>query len=158
MLLVMLKEKLKGKNIQKLTKDKSNMISILNPKISQGNFLFGDDINKYKNDYDFELSPKDISGYEGYTIYNPETCLFVENGKIASIASYEECIYKGRNLIGMTIVEFMRFTGEKYYGEVDEADFEEDDIPQYIYEFEDIGLQVWEKGKGGKIITIIASK
>lgn len=133
------------------------MVSILIPKISVGDFLLNDHIDNYKGKYIFEKSSKDESGYEGYAIYNPETCLFVEDGKIVSIASYEECIYKGQNIIGMTIEEFTSHTGEKYYGEVDRADFEEDDIPQYVYEFEDIGLQIWEKGKGGKIVTVIAS-
>jgi hypothetical protein len=34
-------------------------------------------------------------------------------------------------------------------------DFEDDGIPQFVYEFETIGLQVWEKNS--RIVTIIAS-
>ena len=55
----------------------------------------------------------------------------------------------------MTVEEFISDTDEKYYGEVDKLDFEDDGIPQYVYEFDDIGLQVWSKNN--VIVTVIAS-
>jgi len=68
--------------------------------------------------------------------------LFVENSVIEDIGCYEELLYKGRNLIGMSIEEFISHTGENFVGEIDCLDFEEDHIPQCVYEFEAIGLQV----------------
>lgn len=73
---------------------------------------------------------------------------------IENIKCYKYFIYKSKNLIGMSIEKFIEHTGERYYGEIDTLDFEEDGLPQSVYEFEDIGAQVWVKN--GKIVTIIA--
>lgn len=45
-----------------------------------------------------------------------------------------------------------------YYNQKgDHVKYVDDGIPQYVYEFESIGLQVWVKGREGNILTIIAS-
>jgi hypothetical protein len=132
------------------------MIPFLIPFKYVGDFKINSKISNYFNLYEFEIFPKDGEyDSEKYNIYNPSISLFVENEIIESICCDEECLYKERNLIGMSIDEFISHTGEKYYGEIDEADFEEDNIPQYIYEFEDIGLQVWTKND--IVVTVIAS-
>lgn len=126
------------------------------PFESVGDFKINSKIDDYFNSHEFEVFPKDGEyDSEKFNIDNPSISLFVEDGVIESICCDEECLYKGRNLIGMSIEELISHTGEKYYGEIDEADFEEDNIPQYIYEFEDIGLQVWTKN--GIVVTVIAS-
>lgn len=134
------------------------MIPYLIPFSGIGNFLIGDSIDHYKKKFEFVI--KDFSSSNvpsvNYTIYNPEITIFTENNIIDSIACYEELLYNGKNLIGITINEFLLFTNENYTC-VEELDFEEDNISQFVYEFETMGLQVWEKGKNGKIITIIAN-
>lgn len=92
-----------------------------------------------------------------YSLKNPSITIFVIEGIIDSIACYEELFYKDKNLLGITIEEFMDFTKEIPSEEVDELNFEHDDIPQFVYEFEKIGLQVWSKGKKGKIVTVIVN-
>lgn len=123
-----------------------------------GMFLIGDTIDRYKKDFEFVI--KDFSSSNvpsiNYTIYSPELTIFTENNIIDSISCYEELLYNGKNLIGITINEFLLFTDENYTC-TEELDFEEDDMPQFVYEFEKMGLQVWEKGKDGKIITIIVN-
>lgn len=51
----------------------------------------------------------------------------------------------------MKIEDFISYSNLKYYGEIDVLDFEDDNIPQYVYEFDDIGLQIWTKN--GIIVT-----
>jgi hypothetical protein len=120
-----------------------------------GGFILESNIEDYKNKKFTHTPIDDVTEMETYSIDDLGLSLYVENGKIDSVECNDECLYKGRNLIGMTIEEFISHTEEKYYGEVDELDFEEDNIPQYVYEFDDIGLQVW--CKNNVIVTIIAS-
>lgn len=136
------------------------MIVILIPFQSVGDFVFKSKINNYLKKYSFEV--RDYSSDLAaptvhYSIEFPRMALFVENGLIEEIGCYEELLYRGRNLIGMKIEDFLSHTGEKFVGEIDCLDFEDDNIPQYVYDFESIGLQVWTKGKEGNIVTIIAS-
>lgn len=132
------------------------MILYFTPFECVGEFRFNTKISCYLNKYEFDILLKEKEYQSNhYTLKEQEVTLFVEENIIDSICCNEECLYKGRNLIGMTIEEFVSHTGEKYYGEIDKADFEDDNIPQYIYEFDDIGLQVWVKNN--KIVTVIAS-
>jgi len=132
------------------------MIPYFIPFERVGDFVFGTKIDEYLDRYSFDFLPKDDSmGYDSYSIDNPQISLFIENGTIDSISCSEEFLFKGRNIIGMNIEEFMAFADIFPQGDIDELEFEEDDIPQNVYEFEEIGLQVW--AKKGIIVTIIAS-
>lgn len=136
------------------------MRTILVPFKSVGSFILRSDIKCYTNKYSFEINDYSFdlnAPAVHYSLSTPKMALFVENNLIEEIACYEELFYKGENLIGMRIEEFVLHTGESFIGEVDCLDFEDDNIPQYVYEFEAIGLQVWIKGKGGEILTIIVS-
>ena len=141
--------------------DNSFMKPIFIPFRSVGDFVLNSHIDKYINLFDFDIYKKHNSSFEiiNYAIYNPEITLFLDSKSllIESIACYEEILFKGINIIGKTIDEFMSYTGEKYYGKIDELDFEDDGISQFVYEFDDIGLQIWVKGVEGKIVTAIAS-
>lgn len=133
------------------------MKSILIPNISLGIFKFNDAIKNYVDTYNFEISAKDESGYEGYSFHDPETSIFVEGGIIVSVASYKECIYRERNMIGMSLRELLKLIKIQFNGEVDIIDFEEDNVPQYVYDFETLGLQIWIKGAKGKVVTVIST-
>lgn len=136
------------------------MIVTLIPFQSVGDFVLKSSINNYINEYSFDISDysSDLTAPAiHYSMEYPKITLFVENNLIEEIACYEELLYKGRNLIGMKIEEFISHTGESFVGEVDCLDFEDDDVPQYVYEFETIGLQVWVKGEKSNIVTIIVS-
>lgn len=127
------------------------------PWQSVGVFKFDDDIANY-HDYlaDWRFEPMDEYGDEFY--HHPDGMLFIsvyQGKKIGSIFCYETLIYQGINLIGLTIDEFKAVLGADYVGDVDVLDFEDDDHPQSIYDFESIGARVWEKQ--GKIITIIVA-
>ncbi len=135
------------------------MIPYLIPFEKVGEFILNDSIENYINLFSFTVEDysNDSDPAVHYSIDQPEITLFTHDRIINSIACYEELLYKGENLIGMRIEEFISHTGEDYIGEIDCLDFEDDDVPQYVYEFESIGLQVWTKGKEGNIVTIIVS-
>lgn len=131
---------------------------ILKPFKGVGDFNFGDPISPVITQYDYEhVSLEDEGGGDIYLLEDIPVSLGVNDEEIEAVFCDDECIFKDKNIIGMTIEAFMAHTGEKHYGDIEETDDEEDDIPIYIYEFEDIGIQVWEKGKGGPIVTVIAS-
>jgi hypothetical protein len=122
-----------------------------------GDFVIGNPIRLYLEKFSFEIYPKE-GKYDciKYVIKNPVISLFVEEGMINSISCEEECLYKGRNLIGISIEEFISHTGFTHEEEIDELIFEEDNIPQYVYEFDEVGLQVWVKME--KIVVIIVGE
>lgn len=131
---------------------------ILKPFKGVGDFNFGDPIAPVMTKYDHEhISLQEEGGGDLYALEDIPVSLGVTDELIDAVFCDEECIYKGKNIIGMTIEEFMTHTGEKYHGDVEEEEDEDDDIPVYIYEFEEIGIQVWEKGKGGSIVSVVAS-
>lgn len=135
------------------------MRPVLIPFKSVGKILLNSSINNYTSLFSFdvdcfdELSAPSIN----YSMNKSEITLFVINGIIDSIACYKKLYFNNKNLLDLTVKDLMAFTNQKYYGKVDELNFDEDNIPQYVYEFEKIGLQVWEKGKNGRIVTIIVN-
>lgn len=131
------------------------MILILRPFHGIGPFDFNEPIAKYESPFFLVKDTNEGDKYDVYSLEYPAADLYVQDGIIESINCYEECIYKGRNIIGMTIDEFIKFYEILPIEDIDELDFEEDNIPQYVYEFDQIGLQVWVKR--GKILNVIAS-
>lgn len=131
------------------------MILTFEPFIKVGEFELDTSIDRYLESYQFQKTDKDESGYESYILDQPSLSLFCEEDTIVSISCDDELLYKGRNLIGISIDEFISIVGMSNDGEIDELNFEDDGIPQLVYEFDEIGLQVWTKK--GIIITIIAS-
>lgn len=123
-----------------------------------GNFEIDTSIKSYLKEYDFEyFMDIDNIGRDTFSLDDIGISLYVESSNqiIESINCSESCLYRGRNIIGMTINEFIVHAETFYYEEPDCLDFDEDDIPQYVYEFEDIGLQVWTKHN--RIVNVIAS-
>lgn len=121
-----------------------------------GEFKISSRIHDYLQRYDFEYTePDNITGWATYDLNELGLSLYVDKEKIISISCNKECVYREKNLISMGIDDFISWAELKIYGRIDELYLEEDDIPQYVYEFDDIGLQVWVKNK--LIKTVIAS-
>lgn len=124
-----------------------------------GDFVLGDNIKNLLINFPFKItdfSHDEIAPSINYSVNNPKITLYVSNGKIDFIGCYEELLYNGINLIGITIEVFSSIL-DTTYTEVDLVDFEADELPQYIYEFESVGLQVWVKGNKGKVISIMVN-
>lgn len=128
------------------------------PFVSVGDIYFGELINKYIDSLNLVYEPDDSGiGIETYVHSGLGISLNISalSKRIEFIICKHNLFYLAKNIIGMNIVEFITYTNEKYYGDIDIADFEEDGVPQYIYEFDDIGLQIWVKN--GIIVTAIAA-
>lgn len=128
---------------------------ILDPQFSVSGILFGDKIEHYSN-CEYE-SRDDITSWDTYIAptFRPVT-VWVEAGKIAAIHCDVECFWKGVNLIGLGYEAFQQLQpGElagvdKLYVALDEEEEQEQDV----YEYDDIGAQIWVYE--GKIVTVIA--
>jgi hypothetical protein len=135
------------------------MIPILSPGHSVGPFGFGEHINPYLKRFDFEIET--IGERDPTTYYSPGredegiSITLDEKECIESIFCRQELQLYGANLIGMSLRQFEIHSGASYVGVPDSLNWEEDDIPQIVYEFESLGLQVWVKHN--VIVTIIAS-
>lgn len=144
----------KGKLIAEMQKTKY-MVTYFIPLERIGDFELNADICNYIENFDFEYSPADESTeWETYSLKNDDISLYVEDGKIVSIVCNEECIYNGRNIIGMNIDEFINFYEVNPIGEIDKL-YVNDNETQDVYDFDDIGLQIW--CKDDIIVTVIAS-
>jgi hypothetical protein len=133
------------------------MIPYLIPLVSVGQFALGSSIKLYSKEFNFKIVKEEFDSFTSFHYsFDTNITLFVHDDLIDSISCDEECFYQGKNLIGISLEEFILTIGENYQGEPDVLDFEEDsDIPQVVYEFENLGLQVWTKNE--IIVTIIAS-
>ena len=128
----------------------------LKPFNCVGDFIFGDNIDKYKNHFKyFKLQPKDefIDDYHKSLYGNME--ITVENNRISSITCHKKLFYESINLIGLELDKFMRIMKYNHFEEEDKLNIYENNIPIYVYEFSDIGCQVWVENN--KIVTIIAN-
>ena len=125
------------------------------PLSSVGHFKFGNHIHYYASLLkDFKCSAPDEFGYVHYEAPDESFFITVKDNRIDSIFCYKELWFKDVNLIGMSIEEFQKITESSFIEEVDELHVEDDNIPQLVYQFEELGLQVWEKN--GVIVTIVA--
>lgn len=119
------------------------MINYFIPLYGVGQFELHTRIYVYTEIFDFIFSPADDStGWETYELDGANLCLYVEKGVIVSIACMEECLYKGRNIIGMKIHEFINYYETYPSGDIDKLYVNNDEI-QDVYEFDDLGMQIW---------------
>ncbi|GGH20542.1 hypothetical protein GCM10011418_25840 [Sphingobacterium alkalisoli] len=122
-----------------------------------GDFILGDSIKEYLDRFEFsidDMSDDKVTPVICYTFSNPEITLFVEiDGIIDYIECYEELLYKGVNLIGLSVQQFSNHVEDDYSDE-DRLYVNEEDV-RYVYEFNQVGLQVWAKGKLGVIDSVV---
>ncbi len=131
------------------------MLIYLVPFERVAEFEFNSDIKQYFNQYEFDYTPvEDITDYEIYEIEDLGISLYVENDVIESIVCRYECLYKGRNIIGMDIDEFINFYDVSPSDEVDSVYVSNTEL-QYVYEFDELGLQIW-CNQNNEIVTVIA--
>ncbi len=130
------------------------MILDLIPFKKVGAFILGGNIDPIIEKYAFDFSPVDESGLKSYILKDIGISLYVEEELIESIACHKECNYRGKNIIQMSFNDFKDHTGLLPHGEKDEVYMSDDEV-QDVFEFDDIGLQVWVKDN--KIVTVIAS-
>ncbi len=120
-----------------------------------GPFNFGDQIDEYRNNFFLKLIPEEYNekvDWDVYGITNDEIRIYVENGKIEAVSCEADWFYNGKNMIGMRIKDVLNLLRM----EPDTVETEElVEGPQEVYDFGDLGLQLWVKN--GVVVTAICS-
>ncbi|WP_447768474.1 hypothetical protein [Sphingobacterium faecium] len=135
------------------------MVPVLIPFKQVGIFVLGQEIIQYLDEFEFEvhdMSEDQVAPSINYIFFNPEMTLFVLDKKNDFIGCYEELLYKGVNLIGLSVQQFSDYIEDDYSDE--DKLFVNEEEEQYVYEFDKIGLQVWTKGKLGVIVSIMVNR
>lgn len=116
----------------------------LSPLKSVGPFKFGSNIKKYSNFSLIEINEEFDSevNWKVYKVKNRDIRIYVEEGLIISIACYDQCIYKNKNLIGLDINELKQI----FQLEPTECNQQqlESEVLQ-IYDFDSLALEVFVK-------------
>ena len=118
-----------------------------------GPFEFNTPIHEYIEFYHLVHVPEeddDITGWATYTLPEHEIRIYTENRQIVSIACYEECLYHGRNMIGMEFIEAVSLLKATPDENIDIIYI--DDEPQEVFELDEKEAQLWVKD--GTIVTI----
>ena len=116
------------------------------PRESYGIFRFGFPLSEEALDI-LEFEPEtDSTNWLKFRLSGEDILVFTENSLVISVACYSRFEIEGVNLIGSTLVDATKLIGETPEAEVDEIEIE--GTVQFVYEFDDSGLQLWvEKGK-----------
>lgn len=121
---------------------------------SVGQFRLGSQVNQF--DFPFEVKTYDDYG-DHYNLDDKGLTLIVDhNLKITSIICTQELLINGVNIIGMSYGQFENYMQlqEKY--SPDPLDFEENSVPQLVYDIDEYGLQIWTKNN--QIVTAIVNE
>jgi hypothetical protein len=129
----------------------------LKPNISVGPIKLGDNIEKYfryKHIY-FKKDVADEYMEDYYEFMQPPLIVFINgSGEVTTINCHVECFWKSKNLIGLSIRDFIKLSKkkpdshEKVYVLTDHKTGQTQDV----YSFEDLGVQIW--GWKNKIVTV----
>ena len=74
---------------------------------------------------------------------NTEISLDVENGLVVSIFSHDHFCFKSENLIGMKVTYLLELMSSAEHDDGETTEYADGEI-QTVYEFDELGLQVWE--------------
>ncbi|MCB2263519.1 MAG: hypothetical protein LGR52_11405 [Candidatus Thiosymbion ectosymbiont of Robbea hypermnestra] len=128
---------------------------IFEPLQGVGPFPFGEAIEPLINKLGLIEVPEenvDATGWITYRMPGQDIRIHSEDGKIISIACYEDCWYKGKNLIGLTLQDIVRLLGPTTLSDEPNV-IEIDDDEEVVYEIESIDVQLWVRN--GIVVTVI---
>lgn len=117
------------------------------PNSSLGPIKLGDQVSHYVEKFhlkDANDDNDDITGWVSYVLPSVDTYVYVENGIIVSITSYEEFIYKEKNIIGVKTSELLNILGRDP-DEIGVSVLYDNGVIQTPFEYLDLGLQLWIK-------------
>lgn len=137
------------------------MINVVDNKLvfiplnSIGKFIFDTDVNQYYDELAvFNYEETDEFNKEYYKSQDGNLIIAVRKNILESIFCYKELYYKNTNLLGLSLSEFSKLLQTDHVGYVEEYNLG-DEVSQFVYQFDEIGVQVWTKQS--KVVTIIAS-
>lgn len=120
-----------------------------------GKFIFDTDVNQYYDELAvFNYEETDEFNKEYYKSQDGNLIIAVRKNILESIFCYKELYYKNTNLLGLSLSEFSKLLQTDHVGYVEEYNLG-DEVSQFVYQFDEIGVQVWTKQS--KVVTIIAS-
>ncbi|MEP3478181.1 MAG: hypothetical protein ABJZ55_02930 [Fuerstiella sp.] len=123
------------------------------PKISLGPIRFNEHIGTILTDFSFlpRKYKEDHTGWSTFGCDNNETLVHLENEIVQSVACHRRCILDSTNLIGLTVKSFLKATCSSLPEKLDQLQV--GDQRQDVYEFDNLGAQVWLQCE--QIVTII---
>lgn len=119
-----------------------------------GPFIFETQIDDYIKKYQLTLIPEERDEtvkWDVYKVSDIDMRIYTEEGMITSVALYDNCFYKGHNLIGMSfhdVMEVLSLPIPSAPSDIIEVD-EED---EFIYELDSLEAQIWVRRK--KVVTV----
>lgn len=118
------------------------------PNSSFGPIKLGDQIDLYIQNLHLsnDDSEDDKTNWIEYTLPDEDVYVYVENGIIVSITSYENFIYKDKNIIGMQVGQLNEILDCEPSEQGKSVLFEDGDI-QTPFEYFHLGLQLWVSNK-----------
>lgn len=117
-----------------------------------GPFIFGSPIEDYVEKYRLAHIPEEYNEVVGWVVYkiNEVDRVYAEEGRIVSVSCSSKCNYNGRDLIGTPIDLLPSILGTTHNSlETEELS----DGPQQVYDFDQLGLQLWVRE--GEVVTAI---
>lgn len=149
------------KKQQRERQKEKNMVDVVDNKLvfiplnSIGKFIFDTDVNQYYDELAvFNYEETDEFNKEYYKSQDGNLIIAVRKNILESIFCYKELYYKNTNLLGLSLSEFSKLLQTDHVGYVEEYNLG-DEVSQFVYQFDEIGVQVWTKQS--KVVTIIAS-
>ncbi|MCK5805620.1 MAG: hypothetical protein KAI66_22500 [Lentisphaeria bacterium] len=132
-------------------KSKCNLI--WEPMRRLGEIEFGAPLGEATSTYHLARLPeeeRDTVGWEVYGDRDETLRVYLEDGKVTSVACYRSCILNGKDLIGMEVIEACAWMGYDPVGPDDVVEMP--DGPQDVYEFVPLEAQIW--AKEGCVVTV----
>lgn len=115
------------------------------PNVCFGPFIFGDNISRYIKKYNLKLDDDDSKGITGWVSYQvPETEVYISEreGHIIAAASYDQCNYKGKNLLDLTLNQLAILLEYKDYEIEASVEYDNGEVHTPVVFFH-LGLTAW---------------
>ena len=128
----------------------------LNPLKSIGPFMFNSELINYVYLSFSELPEEydEVVGWQSYTLPQNDVRIYTENGKIVSVACYDECILGDFNLVGLEEGIFKSIIQSKLSHS---ESMELDNGIKDVLEYDDLGIQACVKDGFVESITCCGS-
>jgi hypothetical protein len=143
------------KTIREMQKETKSIELNFYPFVGVGDLKFGTSIEFIieKRDFNFKVE-NDNTNWLTFENEKLGLNLYFENNLLISISCFKTLVYKGINIIGLTISELIETLVIKSISLPDKIFINEFEF-QTVYEIDEYGLQIWIENN--KIVTVIVS-
>ena len=92
----------------------------------------------------------DATGWVDYSYDGDAIMVHVEDGSIVAVTCYQQCLLNGTNLIGLDYETVEKLLGCPTASSPDVIEI--DDEPELVYDFDQVGANVWVRN--GRVVSI----